>query len=235
MLDDTYTTPASPAPQALRPRVYAPDSVDGPRPVLTGKVTHDHRPNGVPPVDPQRPNGYIDFDAYDASEVREPPITPERVRELNRPDERFGYRPRSLMFSPVLEAMSKNCGLILLHFEREHMRRGGAHNGELGGSYRAVKKSVHLHERDIGPALAEAIALGLIYQGPKGFGMCWLKRCDGTPAPHWWERFKTYRAAKAVSKAAIDSARDPKREAQRARCLAKLLERKRAPENSSGH
>jgi hypothetical protein len=78
-------------------------------------------------------------------------------------------RPRQLIDSTVMAALTQGAFRALNRIESEHMAHGGAENGKLPVTYADFERA-GLHSDAIAPALRELEMLGLIETTRKGYG-----------------------------------------------------------------
>jgi DNA-binding PadR family transcriptional regulator len=91
----------------------------------------------------------------------------------------FVARPRQLIDSPVMAAMSQAAFRALNRIESEHLAQGGAENGRLIITFSDFEWA-GLHPNMIAPALRELEALGLIETTRKGYGGAAAMRAPST-------------------------------------------------------
>ena len=147
-----------------------------------------------------------------------------RLRKKNGPpvDQPWGWLSRELLASAAWRALTGNGRMVIDRVLIEHMRHGGAENGNLPVTY-ADFVTHGIRRNSILPAIKECEALGLIERAPgvrarsqfKGspqtFRISWLPTSDGGDAANRWRTINELGDAAEIVRAALNVGVDSRR------------------------
>lgn len=150
-----------------------------------------------------------------------------RDRRVNGPpqDEPWVWMSRGLLESPAWAALSLPARRVIDRVLVEHMAHGGAENGNLPVSYDDFV-AYGVRRNSVAPAIAEAVALGLLdhQRGRSGgsnatrrvqvFRLTWLRSSSNEPPTNRWKRIKSPTDARKVADTARGTTTDSRRHAR---------------------
>lgn len=154
-----------------------------------------------------------------------------RKRKKNSIVGGFIAHPKELRESPAWQALPDNARRILDRLELEHLRHGGADNGNLICTYTDFEKA-GIRRASIALAIRQCVALGFLeitqrgrrsaasFHTPSTYRLTYLSGCGSSPeATHEWRRISSAENAQAALQVAAqmkNQNRHPKGRMQKA-------------------